>query len=155
MKLTEHQEEIYVRHVALLKQYKNPTYSERAIRQLEDSYRLYCELKDQNIKDYACTKEDVWQELASLPIDDDLTANMVEEIERRIYVQKSDYNTIMRSIIELQMALGVPVKQKYYSIFLVFFDSLFLEIISKHYRDRYGQESCKVKTIEKKQVYLS
>lgn len=152
MKLTEHQEEIYLRHVALLKQYTQPAYSERAVRQLEDSYHLYCRLKNQNIEDYSCTKEEVWQELASLPIDDDLIANMVEEIERNLHCQKRDYNTIMRRIIELQMALGVPVKEKYYSIFLEFFNSLYLQVISKHYRDNYGQEPCKVKTMKKGSV---
>lgn len=149
MKLTEHQEEIYLRHVELLKKYVHPAYGERAIRQLEDSYHLYCELKHQTIEDHLCTKEEIWQELASLPIDDDLIANMVEEIERRIYFQQRDYNTIMISIIELQMALGVPIKPKYYSMFLVFFDILYSQVISKCYRDCYGQEPCKDKVISK------
>jgi len=152
MKLTEHQEEIYLRHVELLKQYTQPAYSERAVRELENSYHLYCELKNQTVEDYICTKEEVWQELANLPIDDDLIANMVEEIERKLHYQMKDYNTLMQLVIRLQIILEVPIKKQYYSIFLTFFDALYLQVISKRYHDCYGQEASKVKRIG--EVYL-
>lgn len=145
MELTEQQEKIYLSHVRLLKDCADPAYSEFAIRELDHSYEMFQTLKNLNISKYECTQEDLWLELVRIPVTD-LTVDVIENMENKITRQAyfhMDRNTMMEDIIRLQIALGIPIKEEYYSIFLSFFMKLYMEVVSKRYQDRYRQKNTK------------
>lgn len=148
MKLTEQQEQIYLTHITLLED--NHLYSEYAIRELENSYALYKSIQLLKIQKHVCTETELWIELTTIPVED-ATVDMIEQIEYNIrdrnFIRK-DLNEIMQYIIRLQIASGVSVKPQYYFIFLDWFDQLYVQVISKQYRDCYQMNLEKVKKIE-------